>query len=259
MTTATCPDCGARADGAYCAACGQRQPRPGDFSWQRMAAEGWKELSGSDSRIWRTLRAMFVPGELTAAFVEYRWQHYLPPLRLYLILAAVFFFVSWDVWFAASVQQALELPEAALPASIRALYTDPASSQRMGDLTAILKICSVVAMAGWMALLTITLQRPIGAHLVFALHYTAADFFVFTLLTPILVFTAPEGQAAMSYVAMAIGALALGVWAVLAIRRVYRAGWAGSLWRGMLVLGLDLFLSMLAGQIAMIWMLLRAA
>jgi hypothetical protein len=67
MIANTCPDCGASAGSAFCADCGQQQPRPGDFSWRRMAAQGWNEASGSDSRIFRTLRGLFVPGELTRA------------------------------------------------------------------------------------------------------------------------------------------------------------------------------------------------
>lgn len=99
MTNSLCRSCDAPVADNYCAACGQPRPRPDDFSLHRMLAEAWAEVSDTDSRLWRSLRGLAVPGLLTRAWLDHEWSRYLPPLRLYLIASGVYFLLAWDVGF----------------------------------------------------------------------------------------------------------------------------------------------------------------
>ena len=52
-------------------------------------------ITHSDSRLWRTLTTLwFKPGKLTEEFVAGRRVAYLPPFRLYLIVSIVFFLIA---------------------------------------------------------------------------------------------------------------------------------------------------------------------
>src|SRR5688572_19677633 len=99
MDDTTCRGCGAASTGNYCAACGQARPRTDDFSLRRMLAEAWAELSDTDSRLWRSVLGLAIPGRLTRAWLDHEWSRYLPPLRLYLIASGIYFLLAWDVGF----------------------------------------------------------------------------------------------------------------------------------------------------------------
>lgn len=239
--------------GAYCAACGQRAPRADDFTVRRFARTLWNEISGSDSRLWRTLRAIFVPGALTRAHLGYRWRDYIPPLRLYLIVSGVFFLLAWDPYFQTQAQE-LRAAGDQVPPVLRTLYQDPASEQRVSDWTAIWRVAGVLAMGLWVALLHRRERLPVGAHLVFATHYYCADFAMYTLFAPILALSPahPWVGAALTFLGLAW----LLVWSTLAVHRVYARSVASSVARGVAIVLMDVVLSVLAGQFAVVTVLL---
>lgn len=60
-----------------------------------MAHEALEGLTHFDSRLWRTLVALwFRPGWLTLEFIRGRRMAYLPPFRLYLIVSVVLFLIA---------------------------------------------------------------------------------------------------------------------------------------------------------------------
>ena len=72
------------------------------------------ETFETDSRLWATLRALFVrPGHLSAEFSRNRRASYLPPFRLYLFSSIVFFF---------ALSMSIDLPEG--PGEARAFFAD---------------------------------------------------------------------------------------------------------------------------------------
>jgi len=90
----TCDNCGLQANYQYCANCGQRHQTRVVSLWQL-----FKDLLGGlfnwDARVWRTLLPLLSkPGFLTAEYLSGKRAHYTPPLRLYLVLSIIFFFVS---------------------------------------------------------------------------------------------------------------------------------------------------------------------
>ena len=258
MTTSTpCPGCGQPvAGGRFCAGCGQRLPAAGDFSLRRLAAEAWEEASSLDSRLWRSVSGLLRPGRLTQDWLAYRWQRVHPPLRLYLVCSGIYFFLAWGVYFEASSQW-LVLNTQDMPAAVRSLYTDPARAESLSDLTALMKFLFVVVMGAWVALLHRGNRMPAGAHMVWALHYTCMDFLLFSLAAPLVAFASEPWALTVSNLVTLGGIGVLFAWASLAVRRVYRRGWASSVARGAAVVAMDLVLSSLAGQVALMILLFR--
>lgn len=86
-----CKNCAAPVFGAYCAACGQ-PTNVHRRSVLHLLHDLFKDIASFDSRILRTIRALFLePGELPLAFREGRTQRYVPAVRLYLFVSLIFF------------------------------------------------------------------------------------------------------------------------------------------------------------------------
>lgn len=88
---ANCPNCGRALDGAFCAACGQKNtsinPTLHDF-----AHDFVHELLHVDAKIFRSVRLLLTrPGFLTREYFEGRRARYVSPVRLYLIFSVVYF------------------------------------------------------------------------------------------------------------------------------------------------------------------------
>ena len=91
LPVVACPNCGSGQVEDYCAACGQRASdlRTPVSEFLREALD---DVFSFDSRIWRTLIALFRrPGSLTADYWQGRRARFVTPLRLYLIVSFVTF------------------------------------------------------------------------------------------------------------------------------------------------------------------------
>jgi hypothetical protein len=89
-----CKNCGAILLGAFCASCGQRADVHVP-STKELVHEIFEGITHSDSRLWRTLRLLWLkPGKLTLEFVAGRREAYLPPFRLYLVMSVLLFLVA---------------------------------------------------------------------------------------------------------------------------------------------------------------------
>ena len=245
-----CPSCGAALAASYCGHCGQRAPRPDDFTLRRFAAELGEEATGSDSRLLRTALAILRPGRLTLAYVQYRWREYLPPLRLYLTMSAVFFLLAWSAYFQVQVLEMSNAPPGAVPGMLRALYADPATADRLSDWVAVFRFAGVLALGALVALLHARERLPVGRHLVFATHYYCADYAFYLLASPLLRLVPATSLPAANQAVTLAGVAWLAWWAVLADRRVYGGSRAANVARGLLVVLADVAISVVAGFLA---------
>lgn len=88
-----CENCGAALQGPYCHACGQPVVSP-----VRHAAHAVEEVFESfwhlDGRVFRTLRDLMVPGRLALQYLAGHRVRYIAPLRLFVILSLLTFFVG---------------------------------------------------------------------------------------------------------------------------------------------------------------------
>ena len=88
---ASCPNCGAPTPKEYCDTCGQRNLDL-HTSLRALIAEALEELLGADSRLGRTLFALFFrPGFLSREYRAGRRAHFTSPIKLYLAASAFFF------------------------------------------------------------------------------------------------------------------------------------------------------------------------
>lgn len=88
-----CDNCHTVLVGGYCHVCGQRAHNP-LHDLRHAAEEVFESFWHVDGRILVTLRDMLVPGRLAAAFLAGKRAKYIPPLRLFLIMSVLTFFVG---------------------------------------------------------------------------------------------------------------------------------------------------------------------
>ena len=89
----TCLNCGASSHGRFCADCGQRTDTCVP-TLRVLAREGVEAFLSVDSKLWRTLRLLFLqPGALTAEYIAGRRAAYVPPIQLYVWLQALVLFL----------------------------------------------------------------------------------------------------------------------------------------------------------------------
>ena len=88
-----CENCATPLQGEYCHACGQSSHNP-----LRHVGHAIEEVFESfwhlDGRIFRTLRLLFVPGRVARDYLAGHRVRFIPPLRLFVILSLLTFFVG---------------------------------------------------------------------------------------------------------------------------------------------------------------------
>jgi Protein of unknown function (DUF3667) len=94
VAPARCKNCDAALLGRFCVNCSQAADVHVPTTTE-LVHEFLEGITHSDSRLWRTLTTLwFKPGKLTEEFVAGRRVAYLPPFRLYLILSVIFFLLT---------------------------------------------------------------------------------------------------------------------------------------------------------------------
>lgn len=89
----TCDNCGYTVDIAYCSNCGQkntetRQP------FHHLFTHFAEDLTHYDSAFWKTVKfLLFRPAKLTKEYLEGHRQRYVPPVKLYIFISFVTFFL----------------------------------------------------------------------------------------------------------------------------------------------------------------------
>lgn len=91
----TCLNCGRRfsADYAFCPYCGQANKKH-DLSFKYVLSEFLSANFNLDSKIFVTLKLLlFSPGKLTRDYLDGKRMQYISPLRLYLFISLIYFFL----------------------------------------------------------------------------------------------------------------------------------------------------------------------
>ena len=100
-----CLNCGATVAGRYCQACGQENVELKE-SFFHLLYHFIEDLTHFDGKLWKTVKLLlFKPGSLTKYYMEGKRATYLHPIRMYLFVSAVFFFVI----FTGSLKETPEL------------------------------------------------------------------------------------------------------------------------------------------------------
>jgi hypothetical protein len=262
---ARCKNCDAVLLGRFCVNCSQAANVHVPTT-KELLHELLEGITHSDSRLWRTLTTLwFKPGKLTEEFVAGRRVAYLPPFRLYLILSIIFFLM---LSFVHTSGEAIKFDEAMKPAG-SAVNILPAEKPITGcqDLTVsdrpawtprLQHICEIVRKDSGESLLRVVIGStskamffflPLAAflhmlmywrpryryaeQLLFFVHLQAFYFTVAILLIPIIeaAIAWPRLEGAAGLLETLLG-WTLPVYTVMAMRRVFRRSWIGTLLKG---------------------------
>ena len=275
-----CLNCGGELRGPFCAECGQRAVPP-DPTVRELAGDAWNELTGYDGRIMATLRGLVRPGFLTREYLSGRRAHYLPPVRVYLIVSVIYFVIAASVPEAISSRDTGSVTgpggmrigitetgaDGMLSAEdrarmlaevdtapwyvrpmIRAIAQDPSGFRaRMFTIMPRVFFALLPIFAGVVALFY--RQRHFPTALVFAVHLHAFAFIIFAM-SEALKFTGREHLAER---VGAILAIVFAIYALKSFRAVYGGGWPITLLKATGIGVLYLVASLPAFIIMFVW------
>ena len=270
-----CAACEARLVGPYCHACGERVPKPEDESLGHFLREQFHEVTSADGRLWRSVRALVVPGKLTQEHFAGRRGLYVRPVRLFLIVNVLFFL--WVGWFGgqgfvgdASVYRAnwrfdQAMTAAAAESGVPGDVYDAAFSQRARVLAPTLIAVFIPALTVVLALVLAPARPPLVRHAVFAMHYVAvlmASTVVVSLLlaAPLFAILAITGEVRYNLNDAVLLPVLLVTWSaylVGGVRRVYAVPWWGAAMAGLLIATAGTLLAMEAYRTALFFVTVR--
>lgn len=90
---ADCENCGTPLQGEFCHACGQSVHSP-TRHFGHAVEEFFEAFWHLDGRVFRTLRELMAPGRVAAGYLAGKRARYIAPLRLFVILSLLTFFVG---------------------------------------------------------------------------------------------------------------------------------------------------------------------
>lgn len=88
-----CQNCGYTVDVAYCSKCGQQNTETRQ-SFHHLLTHFAEDLTHYDGAFWKTIKyLLFRPGRLTIEYLEGHRMRYVPPVKLYIFISFVTFFL----------------------------------------------------------------------------------------------------------------------------------------------------------------------
>ena len=177
----SCRHCGAPLSGPYCSSCGQKVIEDDALTARALGAEAWQHATELDFKTLRSLRALFVPGKLTADYINGHRRPYVSPLKVYLLCGAIFFLAAPYTGFTLDAIVAADRTGLLTTTVNDALTRSGLSREHFEDrfelrfqsvYTASLAI-SVAVVALLNAMFFRAKRRPAAVHVAFALHYVA--------------------------------------------------------------------------------------
>lgn len=90
---AACENCATPLQGEYCHACGQSVHSP-TRDFRHAVEDAFESFWHLDGRVFRTMLDLLVPGRVAINYLAGKRARYLPPLRLFVILSVLTFFVA---------------------------------------------------------------------------------------------------------------------------------------------------------------------
>lgn len=239
MSATACANCGAAIGGRFCADCGQDSRLK--LTLATFLGQAFEGLLDLDSRFWRTLRDLAVPGKLTEAYLAGRRARYMPPVQTYLVVAVLFFAVFGHGFFAsvfttewrqrvvADAQQEGIPAEAATAKATAEFSKDIDAFQRNANHFSGLMVLLLPAFALALKGLYLSERRDLLEHLIVALHLQTVAFLVLTPLAAIQAFLFWQWWPALPLWTWYAAVLAFGIHGVFALKRVHRTSFVTAL------------------------------
>lgn len=88
-----CLNCGTELNGRYCSKCGQDSEEHLDSVWH-LVKHFFEDITHYDGKLWKTAKPLLIrPGFLTQEYMKGKRASYLHPVRMFIFLNFVFFFL----------------------------------------------------------------------------------------------------------------------------------------------------------------------
>ncbi|MBY0492639.1 MAG: DUF3667 domain-containing protein [Cyanobacteria bacterium] len=175
-----CRHCHAPLAGSYCSSCGQKALADDALTARAIGAEVWQHATDLFKTL-RSLRALFVPGKLTADYISGNRRPYLSPLKVYLLCGAIFFMAAPYTGFTLDAIVAADgtglisgsVNDAMARSGLSREHFEERFELRFQSVCTASLALSVAVVALLNAIFFLGKRRPAAAHVVFALHYVA--------------------------------------------------------------------------------------
>ncbi|MBC8075045.1 MAG: DUF3667 domain-containing protein [Chloroflexales bacterium] len=222
-----CANCGAVQASAYCAECGQKRVTTDDRRVRRLLQNAFEEITDLDSGVVATLRALlFKPGRLTADYLAGRRARYMNPVKLYLILSALFFLFAWDYYLRlGGIQQVAQGEDFQRIADWKGVPADEfvaAFAAKYGEIYGSMRFASVLVVGAFLTLLYYGKRWFYADHMVFGLHYYSFETLVDSAAALVLLGVGWALGRDVPVWATYVSQLPLFVYLYIALRRVYQ-------------------------------------
>lgn len=246
-----CVTCGAVLVGSYCHQCGERRLGLEDESVGYFLREQFHEVTSADGRLWRTLRALFVPGKLTEEYFVGRRGLYVRPVRIFLVFNVLFFlwvgvfggegFVGDANIYRSNWRFSDQMTDGAATAGVAQEVYDAAFSARARSLAPTLIALFIPGLTLVLALVLAPARPRWVWHVVFATHFVAVlmattVFGSLVLALPLFIVKALTGDILYDLNDDILLPVFLVLWStylVFGIRRVYDVPWWGATLSGL--------------------------
>ena len=191
-----CPDCGQVRRTPFCSRCGEQPLRSDDLTLRDLSVKLGQSLSSMDGKAVKTFKLLLTaPGQLTVAHCKGQRRPYIGPLKVFLIANALFFATQSAIRtnvLSSTLQSHLTLQDwksiagPMVAAHLEANNLTLAQYAPVFDTAVVLYAKSLIilmalALAPILAVVFWRRHRPIGAHIVFALHLYAFVLLLFCL------------------------------------------------------------------------------
>lgn len=211
-----------------------------------LARETWQEVTNLDSRGWRTLKGLALPGRLAKAWVRGDRQEGYPPIRIYLVASALYFLLGTHPSLATLVEESVqgfvsdEAVSGLNPDSLRS-----AIEQQVARWVALLRFLTLIPVG--LAMAAVAPRGPrLAPGLVLAMHYFTVSFLLSAIMSAgwwVAGFgLVPDLEASLVPHLLALERGLVMIWLVLAMRHLHGLWWGGALWRGVVITYMDLAL-----------------
>lgn len=127
-----CPNCHypLTSFGTFCSNCSQKYTTGKVPVWELMS-DFMESVLNIDSKIFRTIGALFIPGKLSIEYFKGRHKRYFSPLRIFFVMAVVHFSVLSFVGFDTIEKQVVSQNESTRRRAYLADFRDQLDSNRM--------------------------------------------------------------------------------------------------------------------------------
>jgi len=110
-----CLNCGETVTGRFCHQCGQENVEVKE-SFGHLIMHFFEDLTHFDGKLWKTLKLLlFKPAKLTQLYMDGQRANYIHPIRMYLFISTIFFFIIFSGQQVKGPEMVKSLPAIALP------------------------------------------------------------------------------------------------------------------------------------------------